>query len=85
MWFFPVRLSFLSLLYGFAHLHTQRTSMPGDLAVETPDPSKWPTPDASFPASGCDPRAFFNPQKLIMNIDICGARTLFSAAARAGR
>jgi hypothetical protein len=52
---------------------TQRNNIPSDLAGEGPDPTRWGTPSASYPASGCDPAKFFNPQSMIINIDVCGA------------
>jgi hypothetical protein len=51
----------------------QRDIIPQDLNAGAPDPSTWPRPSAYFPANGCDPRTFFSPQRMIINIDVCGA------------
>jgi hypothetical protein len=60
-------------LYTYRGLtREQRSQVPQDLTSESPDPSTWPAADAAYPASGCDPTTFFNPQTLILNTDICG-------------
>jgi hypothetical protein len=56
-----------------AHACTQRNGIPQDLNNNAPDPTGWPRPSAYFPANGCDPRAFFNPQRMILNTNLCGA------------
>ncbi|VDC02132.1 unnamed protein product [Peniophora sp. CBMAI 1063] len=48
------------------------SSIPSDLQSNSPDPTSWPTPSASYPASSCDPSTFFSPQEVIFDIDICG-------------
>lgn len=53
------------------HLFVKRSDIPADITSEKPDPKTWTTPTASFPANGCDPRSF-NPQNMIINIDVCG-------------
>ncbi|KZV68141.1 glycoside hydrolase family 16 protein [Peniophora sp. CONT] len=47
-------------------------SIPSDLQNNSPDPTSWPTPSASYPADTCDPNTFFVPQEIIFDIDICG-------------
>jgi hypothetical protein len=58
---------------SLAHACTQRNGIPQDLNNNAPDPTGWPRPSAYFPANGCDPRAFFNPQRMILNTNLCGA------------
>ncbi|CAE6462578.1 unnamed protein product [Rhizoctonia solani] len=50
-----------------------RASIPADMTSANPDPSTWGTPTAAWPESGCDSSKFFGPQRLIINISICGA------------
>ncbi|EIN08747.1 hypothetical protein PUNSTDRAFT_126043 [Punctularia strigosozonata HHB-11173 SS5] len=51
----------------------ERSNIPSDLTSESPDPSSWDEPSASYPTSGCDPSTYFKSQSLIINTDICGA------------
>ncbi|KAK0230124.1 glycoside hydrolase family 16 protein [Armillaria fumosa] len=36
------------------------------------DTTDWGTPSASFPSSGCDLQKLFKPQKLVLDITLCG-------------
>ncbi|KAI4276860.1 MAG: hypothetical protein LQ337_002207 [Flavoplaca oasis] len=46
---------------------------PSDVLGNTPDPSGWGTPTASFPSgSGCDVDTFFNNQQIIFDTTFCG-------------
>lgn len=51
-----------------------RADVPADLAnaSATPDPSSWGTPSAYYPNSGCDLEKYFQPQKIIIDITLCG-------------
>lgn len=50
-----------------------RSAIPADMTSAHPDPSKWGTPTAAWPESGCDSSKHFGPQTLIFDISICGA------------
>ena len=50
-----------------------RDQLPDDLANGRPNPSTWKQkPLAKFSGSGCDFTTAFQPQNLIINIDLCG-------------
>ncbi|ESK91882.1 glycoside hydrolase family 16 protein [Moniliophthora roreri MCA 2997] len=40
---------------------------------KNPDPSSWPKPSAFYPATTCDPKTAFGPQKIRLYTNICGA------------
>lgn len=40
-------------------------TIPADIDTKSPDPSGWPTPVASYPATSCD-MSFFGPQVMIL-------------------
>ncbi|EIN12757.1 hypothetical protein PUNSTDRAFT_111149 [Punctularia strigosozonata HHB-11173 SS5] len=50
-----------------------RGQVPTDLSTNNPEPTLWGQPSASFPASTCNPSTFFQPQRLILNTDLCGS------------
>ncbi|EJD00485.1 uncharacterized protein FOMMEDRAFT_159189 [Fomitiporia mediterranea MF3/22] len=50
----------------------QRGSIPSDLPTDSPNPDGWGLPTAAYPVSNCDFNTFIKPQKLILEIDICG-------------
>ncbi|KAF5349049.1 hypothetical protein D9758_012689 [Tetrapyrgos nigripes] len=50
----------------------ERNSVPSGIDTN-PDTTKFSTPAAFFPASGCNPSTVFGPQIITLYIDICGA------------
>ncbi|KAI6780209.1 uncharacterized protein J7T54_002988 [Emericellopsis cladophorae] len=48
-------------------------TVPADVASSNPDPSKWGTPAAFLKNNKCDIDKHFGPQKMVLNIDFCGA------------
>ncbi|ODO03202.1 hypothetical protein I350_06047 [Cryptococcus amylolentus CBS 6273] len=49
-----------------------RAQIPSDINNNTPSPSTWDLPVATWDASICDLSSFFKAQILTLNIDICG-------------
>ncbi|KAG9238289.1 putative endo-1,3(4)-beta-glucanase, partial [Amylocarpus encephaloides] len=49
-----------------------RPSIPADITAGTPDPSKWPSPQARFSGGGCNIDQYFNSHKMIFNTAFCG-------------
>ncbi|KAI9852017.1 MAG: hypothetical protein M1838_002140 [Thelocarpon superellum] len=51
----------------------QRSSIPTDILMGTPDPSSWGTAMADFPNTDCNIGSHFQNQSIIANIDLCGS------------
>lgn len=51
-----------------------RANLPSDLKTpgSTIDTSGWGTPSAAYPSSGCNITNYFTPQKLVLDITLCG-------------
>jgi len=49
-----------------------RPNIPEDIASKNPDPSKWGTPAANFPATNCDMASHFYDHNLIIDTTLCG-------------
>ncbi|KAF9023115.1 hypothetical protein BDZ89DRAFT_1136873 [Hymenopellis radicata] len=47
-------------------------SITGATSTSTMDTADWGLPSASYPATGCNLEAIFKPQKLILDITLCG-------------
>ncbi|KAF5349018.1 hypothetical protein D9758_012674 [Tetrapyrgos nigripes] len=58
---------------GIAMWFWERNSAIPSRIDTNPDPTKFSTPAAFFPASGCNPSTAFGPQIITLYIDICGA------------
>ena len=60
-----------------------RGSVPSDVSAtsNSPDPSGWGLPMASYPASSCNFGEFFSAQTIILNINICGSFGLSAFSA----
>jgi hypothetical protein len=57
---------------GFKIWHFERRSIPQDVHSGNPDPDSWPTPNAFLSADNCAVDSFFSPQRLILDITLCG-------------
>src|SRR6267154_6212769 len=57
---------------GFRIWHFERQSIPPDVYSGDPDPDSWPTPNAFLSVDNCAVDSFFSPQRLILDITICG-------------
>ncbi|WVR03268.1 hypothetical protein IAU60_000259 [Kwoniella sp. DSM 27419] len=49
-----------------------RSMIPIDVNTGHPTPETWGIPSAAWDASMCDPYGYFQPQVLVINIDLCG-------------
>ncbi|KAH8101373.1 concanavalin A-like lectin/glucanase domain-containing protein [Cristinia sonorae] len=49
-----------------------RNNIPRDISGNQPQPSNWGTPQSFWPASGCDPFAFFHDHSAIFDTTLCG-------------
>ncbi|KAH8834913.1 glycoside hydrolase family 16 protein [Flagelloscypha sp. PMI_526] len=49
-----------------------RGSIPSDIKNGSPTPESWPTPQARFPATQCDPFKIFKQQSFIFDTTLCG-------------
>ena len=50
-----------------------RSSIPGDIASATPDPSKWGLPQAKWSAqTGCNVEKYFKDMRIVFNTAFCG-------------
>ncbi|KAF8505398.1 glycoside hydrolase family 16 protein [Russula emetica] len=57
---------------GFKIWHFERQSIPHDVYSGNPNPVSWPPPKAFLSADNCDVDSFFSPQRLILDITLCG-------------
>jgi hypothetical protein len=74
MWFFGVSpFTLINTFLELIVLSFQRNEIPQDLMSDKPDPTQWSTASAAFSPTNCDPRQYFVPQVMIININICGA------------
>lgn len=66
-----------------------RSSIPSDITNETPDPSGWGTPVASFSSDTCDPYTYFYDHYNIFDTTLCGdwagADSVWNYAGYAGQ
>lgn len=57
---------------GIKSYFWKRSQVPADVTAGTPDPSKWGTPQGSWPAANCDPNTFFFNHVSVFTNTICG-------------
>lgn len=57
---------------GIMIWHFERRSIPHDVYSGHPDPDTWPTPHAFLSADSCAVDSFFSPQRLVLDITLCG-------------
>jgi hypothetical protein len=57
---------------GIKIWHFPRSEIPDDITSGHPDPSKWPTPSASYPSQSCDIASHFYEHELVFDITVCG-------------
>ncbi|KAI0285145.1 glycoside hydrolase family 16 protein [Russula aff. rugulosa BPL654] len=57
---------------GIRIWHFERQSIPYDVYSGYPDPDSWPTSNAFLSADNCAVDSFFSPQRLVLDITLCG-------------
>ncbi|KAK7037709.1 hypothetical protein VNI00_010935 [Paramarasmius palmivorus] len=76
MWFWSVGVGFLILASMKLIECPQRRDIPVSISeadsYSAMNLSDWGKPSAAYPAAGCDIENFFKPQKLILDITLCG-------------
>ena len=58
--------------HGLRIWHFERHSIPRDVYYGRPDPDSWPAPNAFLSADHCAVDSLFAPQRLILDITLCG-------------
>jgi hypothetical protein len=57
---------------GIRIWHFERQSIPNDVHSSNPDPDSWSPPVAFLSVDNCTVNSFFSPQRLILDITLCG-------------
>ncbi|ORX35035.1 concanavalin A-like lectin/glucanase domain-containing protein, partial [Kockovaella imperatae] len=57
---------------GIRMYNWMRADIPQDIKSEQPNTTSWETPVATWSSSTCDPYAFFHPQQIVLNVNLCG-------------